>query len=199
MVKGKIKNIAGLAENLFKVLQEKGEQLPIRSLIESAVDIVGAQVIETAGFRNEIDLKVQRLDHFEGELPQYKTKGSSGMDVRSCISDPVVIAPGQRTLIPTGLAMQVSEGYEIQARPRSGLALKKGLTLLNTPGTIDSDYRGEIQIILANLGDEPVTIENGERIAQLVVCPVVKARIRLVNNLSDTSRGEGGFGSTGVH
>lgn len=199
MIKSKIKDIASLAEGIFETLKEKSESLPIKDLIEMGVDMVGSQVLEAAGFTKETELRIKRLPHFKGDLPQYKTSGSSGMDVRACIDEAVTLAPGARTLIPTGLAMKVSESYEIQARPRSGLALKKGLTLLNTPGTIDADYRGEIQIILANLGDEPVVIEDGERIAQLVICPVVKAKISLVDELDETERGEGGFGSTGSH
>jgi len=199
MVKEKIKNIAGLAESLFKNLQEKSESLPIKDMIEMGIDLVGSQILDVAGFTNETELKIKRLPHFKGDLPQYKTSGSSGMDVRACVDETITIEPGERTLIPTGLAMKVSEAYEIQARPRSGLALKKGLTLLNTPGTIDADYRGEIKIIIANLGTEAVEIEDGERIAQLVICPVVKANIVLVDELDDTERGEGGFGSTGSH
>ena len=199
MVKEKIKNIAGLAEGLFKNLQEKSEALPIKDMIEMGVDLVGSQILDVAGFTNETELKIKRLPHFKGDLPQYKTSGSSGMDVRACIDKTIAIKAGERVLVPTGLAMKVSEAYEIQARPRSGLALKKGLTLLNSPGTIDADYRGEIKIIMANLGTETVEIEDGERIAQLVVCPVVKANIVLVDELDETERGEGGFGSTGSH
>ena len=199
MIKNKIKDIASLAEGIFETLKEKSESLPIKDLIEMGVDMVGSQVLEAAGFTNETELRIKRLPHFKGDLPQYKTSGSSGMDVRACIDETITLEPGKRTLIPTGLAMKVSEAYEIQARPRSGLALKKGLTLLNTPGTIDADYRGEIKIIMANLGDEAVMIEDGERIAQLVICPVVKAKIALVDELDETERGEGGFGSTGSY
>lgn len=199
MIKNKIKDIAALAEGIFKTLQEKSESLPIKEMIEMGVDMVGSQILDVAGFKNEIDLKLKRLPHFKGDLPQYKTSGSSGMDIRSCIDETITIKPGQRTLVPTGLAMKVDEAYEIQVRPRSGLALKKGLSVLNSPGTIDADYRGEVQIILANLSDETIVIEDGERIAQLVICPVVKARISLVDELDETERGEGGFGSTGSH
>jgi len=202
MMRDKIKGVAGIAESIFKNIQEKSESLPIKQYIELAVDLIGSQVLEVAGFTREIDLKVKRLPNFRGELPQYKTPGSSGMDVRASFEkkgDSVTIKPGERGLVPTGLSMKVSEGYEIQARPRSGLALKKGLSLANTPGTIDSDYRGEIQIILINLGQDPVEVKDGERIAQLVVCPVVKANISIVNSLDETERGEGGFGSTGVN
>ncbi len=199
MIKDKIKDIASLAENMFKTLQEKSETLPIKQIIEMGVDMVGNQILDVAGFKNEIDLKIKRLSHFQGDLPKYKTSGASGMDIKACIDEAIVIQPQKRVLVPTGLAMKIPEAYEIQVRPRSGLALKKGLTLLNTPGTIDADYRGEIQIILINLGHEAAVIENGERIAQLVVCPVVKAKILVTDELDDTERGESGFGSTGSH
>ena len=202
MVRDKIKGVAHLAESIFKSFHEKNETLPIKQYIEFAVDLVGKQAVEMVGFTKEVDLKIKRLANFRGELPQYKTPGSSGMDVRASFEkegDSVTIVPGERALIPTGLSMKVAEGYEIQVRPRSGLALKKGLSLPNTPGTIDSDYRGEVQVILINLGQHPVEVKDGERIAQLVVCPVVKANISIVKSLDETKRGEGGFGSTGVN
>ena len=128
--------------------------------------------------------------------PSYQTGGSAGMDLR-CTVD-VELAPLERKLVPTGLRMAIPLGYEGQVRPRSGLALKQGISLVNTPGTIDSDYRGEIQCILINLGSETVRLAKGERIAQLVVVPVVQAHIEVVDSLDDTERGEGGFGSTGT-
>ncbi len=201
MVRDKIKNVAGIAEGLFKNLQEKSENLPVKQYLELGIELIGSQILETAGFTKEVELKVKRLDNFRGDLPQYKTSGSSGMDVRACFEkegDSLTLKPLERGLVPTGLAMKVSEGYEIQARPRSGLALKKGLTLVNTPGTIDSDYRGEIQLILINLGEKPITLKDGERVSQLVVAPVVKANVVLTDDLDETDRGDGGFGSTGV-
>jgi dUTP pyrophosphatase len=131
-------------------------------------------------------------------LPSYETDGSSGMDVRAAVADKIVIEPGARALVPTGFAVAIPVGYEIQVRPRSGLAVKHGLSLPNTPGTIDADYRGEVKIALINLGAESVTIRRGERIAQLVVAPVVRAVIELVSGLDETTRGGGGFGHTGV-
>ena len=131
-------------------------------------------------------------------LPAYETAGSSGMDVRAALADPLTLEPGARALIPTGFAVAIPPGYEIQVRPRSGLAIRHGLSLPNTPGTIDADYRGEVKIGLINLGQEPVTISRGERIAQLVVAPVVKAVLDVVSRLDDTERGRGGFGHTGV-
>ena len=142
-------------------------------------------------------LKVKRLPHFQGALPEYKSEGASGFDIKACLSSPLILQPHQRSLVPTGLSFEIPEGFELQARPRSGLALKKGVTLLNSPGTIDSDYRGEIKIIIINTGDESVQITNQDRIAQLVLCPVYPVRFQLSENLSETKRGQGGFGSTG--
>lgn len=146
----------------------------------------------------KIPLQVKCLEHFKGELPKYETEGSSGLDVRAQLDSPMMLEPGQRTLVPTALSFAIPYGYEIQARPRSGLAFKKGITLMNTPGTIDADYRGEVKIILANLGQETFVIEDQERVAQLVLCPVVQAELQVTDELSDTVRGAGGFGSTGT-
>jgi dUTP pyrophosphatase len=131
------------------------------------------------------------------ELPVYKTKGASGMDLVAFIEEPIKIAPNSSYLVPTGLSMAFSGDYEVQIRPRSGLAAKNSITVLNTPGTIDSDYRGEIKIILFNHGNENFIINNGDRVAQMVLTPVVKMKFEEVDNLPDTLRGEGGFGSTG--
>ena len=131
-------------------------------------------------------------------LPSYETPGSSGMDVGAALKAELVLAPGERALIPTGFALAIAEGYEIQVRPRSGLAVKQGITLINAPGTIDADYRGEIKIALINLGKDPVTIRRGDRIAQLVAAPVVRCRLEVVPELNTTERGGGGFGHTGV-
>ncbi|MEH6808376.1 MAG: dUTP diphosphatase [Hyphomonas oceanitis] len=147
-----------------------------------------------------VTVSVRPLPHFEGlNLPAYETAGSAGMDVRAAVpeDEPMVLAPGARAMVPTGLSVAIPEGYEIQVRPRSGLAAKHGLTCLNTPGTIDSDYRGEIKVILINLGAEPFTIARGERIAQLVLAPVTQLGWAKVDTLDETSRGTGGFGSTG--
>ena len=129
------------------------------------------------------------------EPPKYATVGAAGMDLRANID--VQLAPMGRKMVPTGVRLAIPEGYEAQVRPRSGLAIKHGVTMVNTPGTIDSDYRGEINVILINLGQDAVEFKRGERIAQLVVSPVVKARLVFVDSLEDTARGEGGFGSTG--
>lgn len=146
----------------------------------------------------KMNLKIKIESHFKGELPKYQSAGASGFDVRAQLSEPVVLQPLQRALIPTGLTFEIPVGFEIQARPRSGLAAKQGLSVLNTPGTIDADYRGEVQIILINLGQEAVTINDQDRCAQLVICPVIQADFELTNELSETVRGSGGFGSTGV-
>jgi len=130
-------------------------------------------------------------------LPQYETEHAAGMDVRAAVSESVTLVPGQRALVPTGLRIALPPGYEAQIRPRSGLAIKHGLSLLNSPGTIDADYRGEIRIIIANLGQELYTIERGDRIAQMIIAPVTRVRWHVMDRLEDTARGEGGFGSTG--
>ena len=138
------------------------------------------------------------LPHGEGlELPAYATPGAAGCDLRAAVKEPMTILPGDRALVPTGIAVAVPEGYEGQVRMRSGLALKQGLILPNAPGTIDSDYRGEIRVIVANIGREPVTISRGDRIAQLVIASVVRATLTKVDTLPETGRGGGGFGSTG--
>ena len=129
--------------------------------------------------------------------PEYKTAGSAGADLRAHIRGGLTLAPGEREAVPTGIRIELPPGYEAQVRPRSGLALSKGLTCLNSPGTVDSDYRGEIKVILINLGAEPVTIGDGDRIAQLVVAPVSRARFEPASFLQTTERGSGGFGSTG--
>ena len=130
-------------------------------------------------------------------IPKYETSGSSGMDIAAHIENNIIINPGEKALVSTGFSVAVPRGYEIQIRPRSGLAAKKNITVLNTPGTIDADYRGEIKVILINLGKEKFVVENGERIAQMVVCPVVQANLEEVKELSETKRGSSGFGSTG--
>ncbi len=144
-----------------------------------------------------VDVKIKKLSHFKGELPAYQTELASGVDVRAQLTASIILKPGQRDLIPTGLSFEIPPGYEIQARPRSGWAIKNGMSLVNTPGTIDADYRGEVKIIVINHGQEPVEIKDQERIAQLVLCPVIQANFVLVEELGDTSRGAGGFGSTG--
>ena len=148
----------------------------------------------------EITVAVRPLPHFEGlELPAYETPGAAGMDVRAAVAedDPLVLNPGEKTMVPTGLSVAIPQGYEIQMRPRSGLAAKHGITCLNSPGTIDSDYRGELKVILINHGPEAFTIARGERIGQMLLAPVTRLVWEQVETLDETDRGAGGFGSTG--
>ncbi|WP_409480256.1 dUTP diphosphatase [Pseudobdellovibrio sp. HCB154] len=144
-----------------------------------------------------MQVKIKKWPHFKGELPVYQSHGASGFDVRAQLDQPLTLKPMERALVPTGLTFEIPVGYEIQARPRSGLAAKQGLSVLNTPGTIDADYRGEVKVILVNLGQEPITINDQERCAQFVICPIIQAQFHVVDELSDTARGAGGFGSTG--
>jgi len=148
---------------------------------------------------NHLPVPLKRLPHAADlPLPAYATAQSAGVDLLAAVTVPVTLQPGARTLIPTGLCIGLPDGFEAQIRPRSGLAIKNGLTLLNTPGTIDADYRGEIQVILVNLGQEPFTVERGMRIAQMVVAPVLQVQWQEVATLDATERGGNGFGSTGV-
>ena len=144
---------------------------------------------------HHVEIKI--VNTSENQIPEYATLGSSGLDLRANLAEPVVLKPMERKMIPTGLFLEIPEGYEVQVRPRSGLALKHGLTCLNSPGTVDSDYRGEIKIILINLSKEDHTINSGDRIAQMVLCKVEKAFLQPVVKLESTLRGEGGFGHTG--
>lgn len=144
-------------------------------------------------------LEIKVLPHGEGlPLPRYETPGSAGMDLRAAVSEPLVLRSLERAAVPTGLAIAVPAGFEGQVRPRSGLALRRGLGMPNSPGTIDADYRGELKVLVINLGREDIVIERGMRIAQLLICPVVQARVQAVSALDETERGAGGFGSTGV-
>ncbi|HMN69276.1 MAG TPA: dUTP diphosphatase [Bdellovibrionales bacterium] len=168
--------------------------------VETMVGDTIAKRVATSGLKGDkVILRFKKLDHFRGELPAYATGGASGLDVRARLDQDVVLKPGDRFLVPTGLSLEIPHGYEVQARPRSGLAITKGISLVNTPGTIDADYRGEVKIIVINHGKESVTLCDQERIAQLVVCPVIHAEIEVAQELSDTQRGAGGFGSTGAN
>lgn len=142
---------------------------------------------------------VKVINQSKHALPAYETTASAGMDVRANIDEPITLLPFGRALVKTGLFLEIPAGFECQVRPRSGLALKKGLTVLNTPGTIDADYRGEVGVILINLSDQPIKIEDGERIAQLIFAPVVQATWEVTEALTESDRGAGGFGSTGVN
>lgn len=149
----------------------------------------------------DISIAVQRLPHgADLALPRYETEGAAGMDLTAAIAadEPLVLAPGARVLVPTGLAIALPQGFEAQVRPRSGLAAKNGVTVLNSPGTVDSDYRGEVKVILINHGSDAFTITRGTRIAQMVIAPVTRGIFNEVTNLDETARGAGGFGSTGT-
>lgn len=148
---------------------------------------------------NEIGIKLVVMESAEGlNLPHYASEGAAGMDIEAAVDDPITLKPQERKAIPTGLMMAIPSGYEVQIRPRSGLAFKQGLTVANAPGTIDSDYRGEVKVILINLGEDDVTITRGMRIAQMIVAPVTRGEFILSDTLEDTDRGSGGFGSTGL-
>lgn len=148
---------------------------------------------------NRVNIAIQTLPHFEGlQLPVFETEQAAGADLRAALQEPVTIAPGERKLLPTGFCMALPAGYEAQVRPRSGLALKHGLTVLNSPGTIDADYRGEVGILVINHGTEPYTVSRGDRFAQMVIAPVTQAIFDIVESLDETARGSGGYGSTGT-
>ncbi len=168
---------------------------------ESAEVILAEEMIRV--MTSNVEVKIERLDHFDGEfpLPRYESAGAAGADIRASLPEEdreqgLIIEPGRRVLIPTGLCMEIPEGFEIQVRPRSGLSLKTGLMVVNSPGTIDSDYRGEVKIILGNLGKKAEVISHGDRVAQLVIAPVTQATF-FEGALSETKRGASGFGSTG--
>jgi dUTP pyrophosphatase len=140
---------------------------------------------------------VKKLENFKGELPAYESAHASGFDIRAALTSPLTLKPGERAMVPTGLSFEIPAGFEIQVRPRSGWAAKKGVTVVNSPGTIDADYRGEVKIALVNLGQEALEIQDQDRVAQCVLCPVYKAEFQVADELSSTLRGAGGFGSTG--
>lgn len=145
----------------------------------------------------KIGVKVKKLGNFRGELPAYGSTHASGFDLRAQLPEPLLLKPGQRAMVPTGLSFEIPPGFEIQVRPRSGWAAKKGVTVVNSPGTVDADYRGEVFVPLIHLGDEPMEIVDQDRMAQAVLCPVVQAAFEEVAELGSTDRGAGGFGSTG--
>lgn len=149
--------------------------------------------------KTDIRVSVQRLPHnMDLPLPSYETVSAAGMDLPAAVAADIILQPGQRDLIATGLAIALPDGFEAQIRPRSGLAARNGVTVLNSPGTVDADYRGEVKVILVNLGNEPFTVTRGMRIAQMVIAPVVQAAVEQVNQLPETARGASGFGSTGT-
>lgn len=145
----------------------------------------------------KVPVKVKRLENFQGELPTYGSVYASGFDLRAQLRAPLRLSPGQRVMVPTGLSFEIPPGFEIQVRPRSGWAAKKGITVVNSPGTVDADYRGEVLVALVHLGEEAMDVVDQDRIAQAVLCPVVQAIFEEAQSLSDSERGAGGFGSTG--
>jgi dUTP pyrophosphatase len=199
---GQIKKSAQEIARTFGALVE--EKLGERSELEANVRKMAKQLetVVTEALWNRgaesVTIKFKKLENFLGELPEYETAYAAGMDVRARLEEAVTLEPGERALVPTGLSVEIPRGFEIQVRPRSGLAIKKGISLVNSPGTVDADYRGEIKIIVINHGQQPFTIEDQDRIAQFVVCPVIQAEIVEAVELEETERGEGGFGSTGV-
>lgn len=199
---GQIKKSAQeIARTFGAMVEEKlGERSELEANVRRMAKQVESIVTETLwnkGFEKVV-IKFKKLENFKGALPEYETAYAAGMDVRARVEETVTLAPGERALVPTGLSVEIPRGYEIQVRPRSGLAIKKGVSLVNSPGTIDADYRGEIKIIIINHGQQPFVIEDQDRIAQFVVAPVVQAEIEEALDLEETERGEGGFGSTGV-
>ena len=205
-INDKVKDFMGRVEGVTSILgayiesnlkdKEKLDKT-LKSLIQSIEGLVKDGIQRTA-INKKVRLKIKTLEHFKGDLPKYESSGASGIDVRAQLEEMITLQPGERSLIPTALSFEIPEGYEIQARPRSGLAIKKGISLVNSPGTIDADYRGEVKIIIINHGDQPFEIQDQDRIAQLVVCPVIQAELEMSADLTETERGEGGFGSTGV-
>jgi dUTP pyrophosphatase len=199
---GQIKKSAqDIARTFGALVEEKlGERSELEAQVRRVAKQVETMVSEALWSRGleKVTIKFKKLENFKGELPEYETAYAAGLDVRARIDEAVTLNPGERGLVPTGLSVEIPRGYEIQVRPRSGLAIKKGIGLVNSPGTIDADYRGEIKIIVINHGQQPFTIEDQDRIAQLVVCPVIQAEVVEAVELEETERGEGGFGSTGV-
>lgn len=199
---GQIKKSAQeIARTFGAMVEEKlGERSELEAQVRKVAKQVEAMVSEALWSKGleKVTIKFKKLENFRGDLPEYETAYAAGMDVRARVDEAVTLNPGERGLVPTGLSVEIPRGYEMQVRPRSGLASKKGIGLVNSPGTIDADYRGEIKIIVINHGQQPFTIEDQDRIAQFVVAPVVQAEILEAVELEETERGEGGFGSTGV-
>lgn len=204
LITQKIRSFAGAFEKFVEhnIIEKDQRDDNLRKLAGAFESFLKESPLKNASFVNrkseaKVSMQVKKWPHFKGELPKYQTSGSSGLDVRAQLNETMVIPPGARALVPTGMSLAVPEGFEIQARPRSGLAIREGLSLVNTPGTIDSDFRGEVKIILINLGDKDIEIKDQDRIAQLCVCPIIQAQVVEVDDLDSTDRGAGGFGSTG--
>lgn len=200
----KLQNLGEKVGQLSQALGQKVSELgPLDEQLKVFMDQVEVFVkkqVQKASIHTlqSYPVKVKLLPHFSGPLPSYESDWASGFDVRAQLEQELVLAPGERHLVPTGMAFEIPKGFEIQVRPRSGLAVKQGLSMVNTPGTVDADYRGEVKVIVINHGQQPVTIKSGDRIAQFVLCPIYHADFELVEELGSTTRGEGGFGHTGV-
>jgi dUTP pyrophosphatase len=195
------KSVQEIAKTFGAMVEEKlGERSELEAQVRRMAKQLESALTEALWSRGleKATIKFKKLENFKGALPEYETAYAAGMDIRARVEQSTVLNPGERALIPTGLSVEIPRGFEIQVRPRSGLAIKKGIGLVNSPGTIDADYRGEIKVIVINHGQQPFTIEDQDRIAQLVVCPVIQAEIVEAVELEETERGEGGFGSTGV-
>ena len=190
-----VKTVGAMVEDKLGERSQVEEQ--VRNMAKQVEKVVSDTLWKQRGV-DKVSVRFKKLAHFKGEVPTYATPGASGFDVRACLDAPIALKPGGRVLIPTGFSLEIPKGFEVQVRPRSGLAIMKGISLVNTPGTVDSDYRGEVKVIVINHGQDEVTIADQERIAQMVVCPVVQADFEMVEELSDSDRGAGGFGSTGV-
>jgi len=195
------KSVEGIAKTVSALVEEKlGERSQLEENVRRMAKQVETVVTEALWNRGleKVTIKFKKLENFKGDLPEYETAYAAGMDARARLDESVTLEPGERALVPTGLSVEIPRGFEMQVRPRSGLAIKKGISLVNSPGTIDADYRGEIKIIIINHGQQSFTIEDQDRIAQFVVAPVIQAEIEEAVELEETERGEGGFGSTGV-
>lgn len=195
------KSVESIAKTFGALVEEKfGERSQLEENVRrmaKQLETVVTEALWNKGME-QVTIKFKKLENFKGALPEYETAYAAGMDVRARLEEAVTLEPGERALVPTGLSVEIPRGYEMQVRPRSGLAIKKGISLVNSPGTIDADYRGEIKIIIINHGQQAFTIEDQDRIAQFVVAPVVQATIEEAVELEETERGAGGFGSTGV-
>jgi len=190
-----VKNLEAFVEKNLGDRSQLEDQL--RNFAKNFEKTVSEVVWNRRGALETTTVKVQKLGHFKGDMPKYQSPLASGFDVRAQISTPLTVKPGERVLVPTGLCFEIAPGFEIQVRPRSGWAIKSGMGVVNAPGTVDADYRGEVKVILINFGQESVTIQDQDRIAQCVLCPVVQAEFIELESLSNTERGAGGFGSTG--
>lgn len=206
----RVGSVAGAVENFVEhnIIEREKLDHEMKSLLMGIEKFVkenlakgiskGLQNIEDLSQASKtVELKVKTWPHFKGDLPSYQSALASGFDLRAQLSEPIKIAPGERVLVPTGLSFSIPPNFELQMRPRSGWAIRDGITLLNSPGTIDADYRGEVKLVVVNLGDAEVMVKDQDRIAQGVLCPVFQACLTLTTELDSTSRSDGGFGSTG--